>query len=273
VALPADDLCRGFDAVLLAGGSRQPRDLAVAGRELSGVHFALDFLTQQNQRCAGAAIPPDDEISAYGRRVVVIGGGDTGADCVGTSLRHGATQVTSFELMPQPPLQRAQDNPWPEWPRIFRTASSHEEGGERMYAVQTKRLIGDARGGVAAIEASHVSWQRDAQGRMQMEEIPDTTFTLPCDMVLLAMGFTGPERSGMIAELGLALSPRGTVMTDAHKMTSRQGVFVAGDMGRGQSLIVWAIAEGRSAAAGADRWLMGETQLPAPIAPSARPLQ
>jgi glutamate synthase (NADPH/NADH) small chain len=259
VGLPAEDLCRGFDAVLLAGGSRLPRDLAVEGRQLSGVHFAMEFLTQQNQRCSGAIIPPDDAISARGKRVVVIGGGDTGADCVGTSLRHGAVQVTSFELMPQPPLQRAKDNPWPEWPMIFRTASSHEEGGERRYAVQTKRLIGDEHGRVTAIEAVQLSWKRDAQGRMQMEEIPGTTFTLPCDLVLLAMGFTGPERGGMITKLGVELSPRGTVITDEHKMTSRRGVFAAGDMSRGQSLIVWAIAEGRAAAKGVGRFLSGQS--------------
>ncbi|MEI7642725.1 MAG: glutamate synthase subunit beta [Chloroflexales bacterium] len=248
VDLPADELCRGFDAVLLAGGSRQPRDLAVEGRQFNGVHFALEFLSQQNQRCAGDVIPPDDAILARGKRVVVIGGGDTGADCVGTSLRHEAAQVTSFEVLPQPPIQRAQDNPWPEWPRILRTSSSHEEGGERLYGVQTKRLIGDDCGRVTAIEAVRVTWQRDAMGRMLMEEIPGSNFTLPCDLVLLAMGFTGAERGGMIAQLGIELSSRGAVQTDEHKMTSRQGVFAAGDMSRGQSLIVWAIAEGRAAA-------------------------
>ncbi|MBX0327573.1 glutamate synthase subunit beta [Oscillochloris sp. ZM17-4] len=253
--LPADELARGFDAVLLAGGARKPRDLSVEGRQLDGVYFAMEFLTQQNQRCAGDVVPSDDAISAAGKRVIVIGGGDTGADCVGTSLRQGALSVTSFELLPQPPLQRAKDNPWPEWPRIFRTASSHEEGGERIYAVQTKRLIGDERGRVTAIEASHVIWQRDAQGRMQMQEVPDSTFTLPCDLVLLAMGFTGAEPGGLLDQLGVELSPRGVVSTDANKMTSRPGVFAAGDMSRGQSLIVWAIAEGRAAATSIGRFL------------------
>ncbi|WP_129632915.1 glutamate synthase subunit beta [Candidatus Oscillochloris fontis] len=244
----ADDLCRDFDAVLLAGGSRKPRDLVAEGRELSGIYFAMDFLTQQNQRCEGDVVPPDDAISAEGKRVIVIGGGDTGADCVGTSLRQGALQVTSFELLPQPPLKRAKDNPWPEWPRVFRTPSSHEEGGERIYSVQTKRLIGDERGRVVAIEAVKVNWQRDAQGRMRMEEVPDSNFTMPCDLVLLAMGFTGAERNGMIEQLGVDLTPGGTVATNTSKMTSRPGVFAAGDMSRGQSLIVWAIAEGREAA-------------------------
>ncbi|MEI8306362.1 MAG: glutamate synthase subunit beta [Chloroflexales bacterium] len=258
VNMSVEDLSQDFDAVLLTGGSRQPRDLTVEGRQFDGVYFAMEFLAQQNQRCAGDAIPPDDEIVAEGKRVVVIGGGDTGADCVGTSLRQGAIQVTSFELMPQPPLQRAQDNPWPEWPLVLRKASSHEEGGERIYTVQTKRLIGDERGHVTAIEAVRVTWSRDAMGRMQMQEIPDSNFTLPCDLVLLAMGFTGPERSGMIEQLGVELSPRGTVKTDDHKMTSRRGVFAAGDMSRGQSLIVWAIAEGRAAAKEIGRFLSGQ---------------
>lgn len=258
VNMSVEELCTGFDAVLLTGGSRQPRDLAVEGRQLDGVYFAMEFLTQQNQRCAGDVIPPDDAIVAQGKRVVVIGGGDTGADCVGTSLRQGAVHVTSFELMPQPPLQRAQDNPWPEWPLVLRKASSHEEGGERIYTVQTKRLIGDEYGRVTAIEAVRVSWSRDAMGRMQMQEIPDSNFTLPCDLVLLAMGFTGPERDGMIAQLGVEMSPRGTVKTDDHKMTSRRGVFAAGDMSRGQSLIVWAIAEGRAAAKEIGHFLSGQ---------------
>ncbi|NTW03500.1 MAG: glutamate synthase subunit beta [Oscillochloris sp.] len=255
VDMPADELCQGFDAVLLAGGSRQPRDLAAEGRQLSGVYFAMEFLTQQNQRCAGDVIPPDDEILAHGKRVIVIGGGDTGADCVGTSLRHGAAHVTSFELLPQPPLQRTKDNPWPEWPRILRPSSSHEEGGERMYNVLTKRLIGDDRGRVIAIEAVQVSWNRDAQGRMQMQEVPDSNFALPCDLVLLAMGFTGAERNGLIEQLGVQLTPAGTVATDQNKMTSRPGVFAAGDISRGQSLIVWAIVEGRAAAEKIGRYL------------------
>ncbi len=258
VNMSAEELYTSFDAVLLTGGSRQPRDLAVEGRQLDGVYFAMEFLAQQNQRCAGDVIPPDDAIVAQGKRVVVIGGGDTGADCVGTSLRQGAIHVTSFELMPQPPLQRAQDNPWPEWPLVLRKASSHEEGGERIYTVQTKRLIGDEYGRVTAIEAVRVSWSRDAMGRMQMQEIPDSNFTLPCDLVLLAMGFTGPERDGIITQLGVELSPRGTVKTDDHKMTSRRGVFAAGDMSRGQSLIVWAIAEGRAAAKEIGHFLSGQ---------------
>lgn len=255
--VPADDLCQGFDAVLLAGGAQQPRDLSVPGRELRGVHFAMELLRQQNRVCAGEPIDPAQAIALQGRRILVIGGGDTGADCVGTALRGGAAAVTSFELLPQPPLTRAPDNPWPEWPRVFRTPSSHEEGGERRYSVRTLRLLDDGAGHVAAVEAVQVRWAPDAQGRLQMEDIPGTTFTLPCDLVLLALGFSGPRQNGPIAQLGLALTERGAVRTDGRKMTSRPGVFAAGDMSRGQSLVVWAIAEGRAAAEGIHRYLMG----------------
>jgi glutamate synthase (NADPH) small chain len=256
VSLPAEELCQGFDAVLLAGGAQQPRDLNVPGRELSGIYFAMDYLSQQNRRCAGATIEPAQAIDARGRHVLVLGGGDTGADCVGTALRQGAASVTSFELMPRPPAQRAPDNPWPEWPRVLRKASSHEEGGERHYNVLTRRLLGDGAGNVAAAVAVKVNWQRDANGQFQMEEQPDTAFTQPCDMVLLALGFSGPKRGGMLEQLGVALTPGGAVATNEHKMTSRPGVFAAGDMSRGQSLVVWAIAEGRSAAEGVNRFLM-----------------
>jgi glutamate synthase (NADPH) small chain len=256
VSIPAEELCQGFDAVLLAGGAQQPRDLNVPGRDLAGVHFAMDYLSQQNRRCAGELIDPAQVIDARGRHVLVLGGGDTGADCVGTALRQGAASVTSFELMPKPPTRRAPDNPWPEWPRVLRTASSHEEGGERIYNVLTRRLLGDGQGRVAAAVAVHVSWQRDEHGQFQMEEQPDTAFTQSCDLVLLALGFTGPRRNGLLDQLGVALTPRGAVATDEHKMTSRPGVFAAGDMSRGQSLVVWAIAEGRAAAEGVNRFLM-----------------
>lgn len=255
VTLPAEELCHEFDAVLLAGGAQQPRNLDVPGRELRGVHFAMDFLSQQNKRCAGDTINAAQDITAHGKNVVVIGGGDTGADCVGTSLRQSAASVTSFELMPKPPTTRAADNPWPEWPRIFRTPSSHEEGGERIYGVLTKRLIGDEQGNLVAIEAVRVNWSQDAQGRMQMEEVPDSAFQLPCELVLIAMGFSGVIRNGMLDQLGVEISPRGAVVTDRNKMTSRPGVFAAGDMSRGQSLVVWAIAEGRAAAEGVNAYL------------------
>ncbi len=256
VTIPADTLRNEFDAVLLAGGARQPRDLEVEGRALQGVHFAMDFLSQQNRRCAGDVIDPAEELSAEGKRVIVIGGGDTGADCVGTSLRQDAKSVTSFELMPQPPLKRASNNPWPEWPRIFRSSSSHEEGGERLYSVMTKRLVGDAQGRLTAIEAVRVEWSADANGRMQMTEIPGSEFSLPCDLVLLAMGFTGPVKGGMLEQLGVELDSRGNVVTDENHMTSIEGVFAAGDMRRGQSLVVWAIAEGRAAAEGVSKFLL-----------------
>jgi glutamate synthase (NADPH/NADH) small chain len=258
VSMPADDLCYEYDAVLLAGGAQQPRDLAVPGHELPGVHFAMEFLTQQNRRCAGDMLDPAGAIHAAGKHVVVIGGGDTGSDCVGTSLRHGAASVTSLELMPQPPLTRAEDNPWPEWPRVFRVSSSHEEGGERRYSVLTRRLVANAAGRVGELEAVEIEWRKDDQGRMQMHEIPGSEFSLPCDLVLLALGFSGPVRSGMIEQLGVELNSRGAVVTNADKMTSRPGVFAAGDMARGQSLVVWAIAEGRAAAEGIDRFLTGQ---------------
>ncbi|MEI8164963.1 MAG: glutamate synthase subunit beta [Chloroflexales bacterium] len=255
VSIPAEELCAGFDAVLLAGGAQQPRDLAVEGRDLRGVHFAIPFLSQQNRRGTGELIDPAVELNAQGKRVLVIGGGDTGADCVGTALRQGAISVTSFELMPQPPAERASDNPWPEWPRVLRPSSSHEESGERIYTVLTKRLIGDESGQVTAVEAVRVSWQRDAKGQIRMEPLPGSEFTLPCDLVLLAMGFTGPVRGGMIEQLGVTLAPNGAVQTHEGKMTSRPGVFAAGDMSRGQSLVVWAIAEGRAAAEGVHSYL------------------
>ncbi|NWF78571.1 MAG: glutamate synthase subunit beta [Chloroflexi bacterium] len=257
VDVPLEELRHGFDAVLLAGGAQQPRDLAVEGRELQGVHFAMELLRQQNRRCAGEPIDAQQAISVHGKRVLVIGGGDTGADCVGTALREGAASVTSFELLPRPPQRRAPDNPWPEWPRILRTSSSHEEGGERRYSVRTRRLIGDTLGRVAAVEAVEVRWTPTASGQLQMEDIPGSEFTLPCDLVLLAMGFVGPRRDGPLAQSGLALTPQGTPVTDERKMTSLPGVFAAGDMRRGQSLVVWAIAEGRAAAEGIHRYLMG----------------
>ncbi len=264
VGVPVEALRDQFDAIVLAGGACHPRDLPVPGRELAGIHFAMDYLTLQNKRCEGDAIPDADFITAQGKRVVIIGGGDTGADCLGTVHRQGASSVHQFELLPRPPDTRAPDNPWPQWPNIFRVSGAHEEGGERVYAVSTERFLGNAQGHVRALEARQVETVRES-GRLDFKPIPGTEFTLDCDLVLLAMGFLGPERPGMLAELRVKLTERGNVWRDARWMTSVPGVFTCGDMQRGQSLIVWAIAEGRSAARGADLYLMGKSDLPAPL--------
>jgi glutamate synthase (NADPH) small chain len=257
-------LQREFDAIVLACGAGAPRDLPVPGRELRGIHLAMEYLTLSNKRCEGDHVPDARFITAADKRVVIIGGGDTGADCLGTVHRQGARSVHQFELLPRPPDARAADNPWPQWPNIFRTSSAHEEGGERVYAVSTQRFVGDAAGQVRQLQAVTVQMVRDA-GRLDFRPVPGTEFTLDVDLVLLAMGFVGPERFGPIEELGLRLTERGNVARDANWMTSAPGVFTCGDMQRGQSLIVWAIAEGRSCAAGVDRWLMGSTDLPAPL--------
>jgi glutamate synthase (NADPH/NADH) small chain len=264
VDLPAGDLRRGHDALLLAGGACQPRDLSVPGRELHGIHFAMEYLPLQNRRCAGDAIPDDRFISARDKRVVIVGGGDTGADCLGTAHRQGARSVHQLEILPRPPEGRAPDNPWPLYPNVYRVSSAHEEGGERVYSVSTRRFVGDAEGRVRGLEAVQVALGRDGD-RVTFREVPGTGLTIPCELVLLAMGFVGPERPGLLAELGVRLTERGTVWRDADWMTSVPGVFAAGDMQRGQSLIVWAIAEGRSAARGIDRYLMGRSDLPAPL--------
>ncbi len=260
----ADDLVSDFDAVVLAGGATLPRDLRVPGRELRGIHFAMDYLTEQNRRCEGGALPDGGAISAAGKQVVILGGGDTGADCLGTAHRQGAAAVRQIELLPRPPDERAADNPWPEWPRIFRVSSAHEEGGERLFAVSTEAFVGDDHGQVRALRAMRVA-PVVSDGRTRFEPIAGSAFEVPADLVLLAMGFTGPETSGPVAQLGLRLTERGTVWRDANWMTSVPGVFTAGDMQRGQSLIVWAIAEGRSCARGVDLFLMGESELPAPL--------
>ena len=237
-----------YDALILACGATVPRDLPVPGRELGGVHFAMAFLTQQNRRVAGDEVA--NGILATGKHVVVIGGGDTGSDCVGTSHRQRAASVTQLELMPRPPSLRAKENPWPAWPLILRTSSSHEEGGARDWSVMTRRFVGDAEGRVTALEAVRVTLGADRVPK----PIAGSEFTLPCDLALLAMGFTGPERP--IAEaLGLHFDPRGNVATDRDGLTSEPGVFAAGDVNRGQSLVVWAIADGRRVARGVDRYL------------------
>jgi glutamate synthase (NADPH/NADH) small chain len=261
--VPAEELRREFDAIVLAGGSTIPRDLPIPGRQLRGIHFAMDFLTLQNRRCEGDTVPDGEFISAAGKRVVIIGGGDTGADCLGTVHRQGAKSVHQFEVLPKPPDARAESNPWPTWPQIFRVTSAHEEGGERLYSVSTTEFTGNDRGDVTGLKGVSVAPVLE-NGRMTLKNVPGSEFTLECDLVLLAMGFTGPER-GAVDQLGVTLTDRGTVARNEQWMTNVAGVFAAGDMQRGQSLIVWAIAEGRSAARGVDQWLTGQSQLPAPL--------
>ena len=250
----AEDLRRDFDAILLAGGAGNPRDLTVPGRELKGVHFAMEFLTQQNQRCQGDDANLMEPITAAGKHVVIIGGGDTGADCLGTVHRQGALSVRQLELLPTPPSQRAEDNPWPLWPNIFRTSSAHEEGGDRVYAVATTELTGDASGHVRTLRGHKVS-RAVANGRASFEPLPDSAFDMKADLVLLAMGFVGPEKSRLLTDLDVRMNGRGTVGRDDRWMTNVPGVFAAGDMQRGQSLIVWAIDDGRRAAAAIDTYL------------------
>jgi glutamate synthase (NADPH/NADH) small chain len=264
VGVDPERLGREHDAVLLAGGACHPRDLPIPGRDLGGIHFAMEYLPLQNRRCEGDAVPDAQFISARDKRVVILGGGDTGADCLGTVHRQGARTVHQMEILPRPPGQRSADNPWPQYPNVYRVSSAHEEGGERVYAVSTKRFLGDERGQVRGLEAVRVELGRD-QGRPVFLEVPGSEVTLPCELVLLAMGFLGPERPGLLEKLGVRLTERGNVWRDADWMTSVPGVFTAGDMQRGQSLIVWAIAEGRSAARGVDRYLMGRSDLPAPL--------
>jgi glutamate synthase (NADPH/NADH) small chain len=257
-------LRRDHDALVLAGGACHPRDLPIAGRELDGIHFAMEYLPLQNRRCEGDVVPEAAFITARNKHVVILGGGDTGADCLGTVHRQGARSVHQLEILPRPPDQRAPDNPWPQYPNVYRVSSAHEEGGERVYAVSTKRFLGDERGRVRGLEAVRVELGREA-GRPVFREVPGSEFTLPCELVLLAMGFLGPERPGLLETLGVRLTERGNVWRDANWMTSVPGIFTAGDMQRGQSLIVWAIAEGRSAARGVDQYLMGRSDLPAPL--------
>ena len=265
VDVPASRLRSDFDVVLLAGGAERPRDLVVPGRELAGVHFAMEYLTLQNRRNHGDVIADDAFISAKDKHVIIIGGGDTGADCLGTAHRQGARSVHQFELMPMPPQTRSANNPWPEWPQVFRVSSAHEEGGERLYSVSTQRFGGDSAGHVRALHATTVEMVT-REGRSEFRNVPGSEFEIPADLVLLAMGFTGPDKSPLLTELGVTLTPRGTVARDGQWMTNVPGVFTAGDMQRGQSLIVWAIAEGRSAASAIDVCLMGESKLPAPLA-------
>ena len=260
VDIDVRELVTQFDALCLTGGATHARDLDVPGRELDGVHFAMEYLPMQNRRNAGDEIPEDRFISAKGKRVIILGGGDTGADCLGTALRQGAREVLQYELLPKPPASRPLENPWPTWPNIYRVSSAHEEGGVRDYSILTKRLSG-RDGKLTTLHGVRVEFAIE-DGRQVMKEVPGTEFEEPVDLLLLAMGFLGPEKTGMIAQLGLELTERGNVRADENKMTSVPGVFTAGDMTRGQSLIVWAIAEGRAAARGIDEYLMGETLLP-----------
>jgi glutamate synthase (NADPH/NADH) small chain len=265
VDVPASRLRDDYDAVLLAGGAGQPRDLPVPGRELSGIHFAMEYLTLQNKRCEGDEVPEAEFITAQDKHVIIIGGGDTGADCLGTAHRQGAASIHQLELLPRPPQERAADNPWPQWPQIFRVSTAHEEGGERLFAVSTERFSGDAAGHVRALHAVKVEMVKK-DGRVQFVRVEGSEFEIPADLVLLAMGFVGAEKGGLLPDLGVTITDRGNVARDTRWMTNVSGVFTAGDMQRGQSLIVWAIAEGRSAARAIDEFLMGESQLPAPLA-------
>jgi glutamate synthase (NADPH/NADH) small chain len=272
--ITADKLRDRFDAIVLCGGARVPRDLPLPGRSLDGIYQAMEYLPPSNRVVAasiGAAepvAPADPAISARGRHVVIIGGGDTGADCLGTAHRQGAASVTQLEIMPRPPESRAGHQPWPTYPMIYRVSSAHEEGGERSYAVSTLEFVGDDSD-PARVRALRLA---DAKG---FDPVSGTERDLPCDLVLMAMGFTGSERPGLLTDLGVEFDQRGNVGRDGSYATSVPGVFAAGDMGRGQSLIVWAIAEGRSAAAAVDRYLSADAEgadLPAPISPTARPL-
>jgi glutamate synthase (NADPH/NADH) small chain len=257
--VPTAKLRNDFDAICLAGGATMPRDLPIPGRELDGIHFAMEFLPQQNKVVAGDDLA--GQITAAGKRVVILGGGDTGSDCLGTSNRQGALSVHQFELLPKPPDQRTADMPWPYWPMILRTSSSHEEGVVRDFSINTKRFSGE-NGRVKKLHAVRLEWTQGGNGRPQMVEVPGSDFEIDCDLVLLALGFLGPERGGPISDLGLKLDERGNVSTDQSYMSSVPGVFACGDLRRGQSLVVWAIWEGREAARGIDTYLMGESFIP-----------
>jgi glutamate synthase (NADPH) small chain len=262
VDITAEQLRKRYDVVVLAGGATKPRDLPAPGRELDGIHFAMDYLPGSNRVQEGDLAEPP--VTAHGKDVVIIGGGDTGADCLGTALRQGARSVTQLEILPTPPAARTDAMPWPTYPMIYRVSSAHEEGGERVFAVSTKEFRGDADGAVRALVLTEVD--------EKFQPIEGTDREIPAQLVLLAMGFVGPEQGPLLTDLGVELDERGNVARDAGWVTNQPGVFACGDMGRGQSLIVWAIAEGRACAAAVDRWLMGDTQLPAPVLPTDRPI-
>lgn len=255
------DLLAEYDALCLTCGSTQARDLDVPGRELNGIHLAMEYLTQQNRLLAGQSIDLNDRITAEGKRVVILGGGDTGADCLGTAHRQGAQIIYQLELLPEPPQERTPNNPWPQWPMTLKSSPAHEEGGQRDYNVLTKTFTG-SNGQVEKLHAVRVDWSEvDANGRPVMKQVSGSDVVFETDLVLLAMGFLHPQHEGMLTELGVELDPRGNVKVDQNKMTSIPGVFAAGDAARGQSLVVWAIAEGRDLAQGVDQYLMGSTNL------------
>ena len=257
-----EEMLAEFDAVCLTCGSTQPRDLPVPGRELRGVHFAMEYLTQQNRLLAGENIASEDRITAEGKRVVILGGGDTGADCLGTAHRQGAEIVHQVELLSEPPDQRKPNNPWPQWPIILRSSAAHEEGGQRDYDVLTKSFSG-SNGKLERLHAVRVDWsEMGSNGRPSMREIPGSEMVIETELVLLAMGFLHPEHEGVLEQLGVALDDRGNVKIDEDRMTNVPGVFAGGDAARGQSLVVWAMAEGREVAYAVDRYLMGHTSLP-----------
>ena len=262
--IPFKSLLDGYDAVVLTGGAEWPRNLEVPGRELSGIHYAMDFLVQQNKRGAGdaeAKAAPRGTIGAKDKHVIVIGGGDTGSDCIGTSIRQGAASVTQLEILPKPPEHENKALTWPDWPLKLRTSSSQEEGCERDWSILTKRAVG--KGKVEALACARLEWVKGANGRTEMREIPGSEFQLKADLVLLAMGFLGPTKPGMIEQSGVELDPRGNVRANTNDYrTSVSKVFAAGDMRRGQSLVVWAIREGRQAARAVDEFLMGSSELP-----------
>ena len=262
VDISVEDINKEFDAICITIGACEPRELPVAGRDLYGVHLAMDYLPQQNRRIAGDKIDPSESISAEGKRVVILGGGDTGADCLGTAHRQGAEIVYQLELLPKPPETRGSNNPWPQWPLILRTSSAHEEGGSRDYNILTKGFSG-SQGKVERLDAVRVEWGKpDESGRPVMSEIPDSAFSIEVDLVLLAMGFIHPEHEGLIKDLGIDLDDRGNISTNSDRMTSIPGIFAGGDSVRGASLVVWAIAEGRQAAHGIDKYLSGQSNLP-----------
>ncbi len=270
VEVTLGELRSTYDAVVLATGATKPRDLPIEGRGLEGVHFAMDFLRANTKSLLDSRHEDGKFISAKGKKVIVVGGGDTGTDCIGTSLRHGCTALVNFELLPKPPLARASDNPWPEWPRIFRVDYGHEESAAKLgrdpreFSVLSKRFVDDGKGRVAGIEAVRVEWAKDAQGRFQMREVPDSKQVFEADLVLLAMGFVGPE-DYLLEGTALERDARSNYKAEyGHFQTSVEGVFAAGDCRRGQSLVVWGIAEGRGVARAVDAFLMGESRLPAP---------